>query len=98
VEDVVRRAAYYIGIAAGNLINILSPEVVVVGGGLVTAMPDLFLKEIKRGVADHAMPFLRKNVRILPATLGDNATVMGAAHMVATRIKSAPSKRKARAN
>ncbi len=97
VEDVVRRAAYYIGIAAGNLINILSPEVVVVGGGLVTAMPDLFMKEIRRGVADHAMPFLRKNVRILPATLGDNATVMGAAHMIATRIKSAPLKRKARA-
>lgn len=96
VEDVVRRAAYYIGIAAGNLINILSPEVVVVGGGLITAMPDLFLKEIKRGVADHAMPFLRKNVRILPAALGDNATVMGAAHMVATRIKAAPLKRKAR--
>jgi len=86
VEGVVRQAAYYIGLAAGNLINILSPEAVVVGGGLVEAMPDLFMEEIRRGVADHAMPFLRKNVRILPAKLGDNAVVLGGAQMIAERL------------
>ncbi len=94
VEDVVRRAAYYIGVAAGNLINILSPEAVVFGGGLVEAMPELFMEEINRGVADHAMPFLRKKVRIQTATLGDNAVVMGAAQMIAARLraKKAPAK------
>ena len=86
VEGVVRQAAYYIGMATGNLINILSPEAVVFGGGLVEAMPELFMEEINRGVADHAMPFLRKNVRILPAKLGDNAGVLGAAQLIAERL------------
>ena len=86
VEGVVRQAAYYIGVASGNLINILSPEAVVIGGGLVEAMPDLFMEEINRGIADHAMPFLRKKVRVLPAKLGDNAGVLGAAQMIAERL------------
>ncbi|HPU98604.1 MAG TPA: ROK family protein [Candidatus Hydrogenedentes bacterium] len=86
VESVVRKAAYYIGIAAGNLINILSPEAVVIGGGLVEAMPDLYLEEVKRGIADHAMPFLRKGVRVQVAALGDLAVAMGGACMIAERI------------
>jgi glucokinase len=86
VEGVVRQAAYYIGVASGNLINILSPEAVVIGGGLVEAMPELFMEEINRGIVDHAMPFLRKKVRILPAKLGDNAGVLGAAQMIAERL------------
>jgi len=86
VEGVVRQAAYYIGVASGNLINILSPEAVVIGGGLVEAMPELFMEEINRGIADHAMPFLRKNVRVVPAKLGDNAGVLGGAQMIAERL------------
>jgi glucokinase len=87
VEQVVRRAAYFIGIAVGNLINILSPEAVVLGGGLVAAMEKLFIEEVKRGVADHAMPFLRKNVRIVAASLGDDAVVLGAARMIAEKLR-----------
>ena len=82
VEGVVRQAAYYLGMAVGNLINILSPEAVVLGGGLVEAMESLFLEEVNRGVKDHAMPFLRKDVQIRAARLGDDAVVMGAAHLI----------------
>ena len=86
VEGVVRKAAYYTGIAVANLINILSPQAVVLGGGLVEAMQDLYMEEVTRAVKEHAMPFLRKGVRIVPAKLGDNAVVLGAAHMIATRL------------
>ena len=88
VEDVVRRAAYYLGVATGNLINILSPEAVVLGGGLVEAMPELYLEEVRRAVEVHAMPFLRNGVRIVPAKLGDDAAIMGAAYMIAERLES----------
>lgn len=87
VEEVVRKAAYYVGIAVGNLINILSPEAVVLGGGLVEAMESLYLDEVKRAVKAHAMPFLRKGVRIQAARLGDDAVVQGAARMIAERIR-----------
>ncbi|HOJ33848.1 MAG TPA: ROK family protein [Candidatus Hydrogenedentes bacterium] len=86
VEEVVRKAAYYVGIAVGNLINILSPEAVVLGGGLVEAMESLYLEEVKRAVKVHAMPFLRKGVRIEAARLGDDAVVRGAARMIAEHL------------
>ena len=82
VEQVVRKAAYYVGIGVSNLINVLSPEVVVLGGGLVEAMEALVLEEVEQAVAEHAMPFLRKNVKIAPAKLGDDAVVMGAAKLI----------------
>lgn len=87
VEDVVRRAAYYVGIAAGNLINTLSPEAVVLGGGLVEAMPEIFMEETRRGIEEHAMPFLRNKVRVVPAALGDNAVVMGGAQLISERLR-----------
>jgi glucokinase len=86
VEAVVRRAAYYVGIAVGNLVNVLSPEAVVLGGGLVEAMEDLYMAEARRGLDDHAMPFLRRNVKLLAARLGDDAVAKGAGHLVAERL------------
>ncbi|MGI6458595.1 MAG: ROK family protein [Candidatus Hydrogenedentales bacterium] len=86
VENVIRKAAYYVGVATGNAINLLSPEAVVLGGGLVEAMPELYLEEVKRGVMEHAMPFLRRNVRIVTAKLGDDAVALGAASMLVERL------------
>jgi glucokinase len=86
VEAEVRRAAYYTGVGVANLINILSPEAVVLGGGLVEAMESLYLDEVKKAVKVHTMPFLRKNVRIVAARLGDDAVVLGAGRMIAERL------------
>ncbi len=88
VESVVRQAAYFIGMATGNLINILSPEAVVLGGGLVEAMETLFLEEVNRGVKDHAMPYLRRNVQIRPARLGDDVVVLGAAWLIVEYLQT----------
>lgn len=88
VENVVRKAAFYTGIAVANLINILSPEAVVLGGGLVEAMTELYLEEVNLAVKEHAMKFLRKGVKIVPAKLGDDAVVLGAAHMIAEKLSA----------
>jgi len=86
VEGVVRKAAYYVGIGLGNLINIMSPEAVVIGGGLVEAMPKLYLEECQRAVKEHAMPFLRKGVKVVCAKLGDDAVALGAAKLLVERL------------
>ena len=86
VEGVVRKAAYYTGIAVANLINVLSPEAVVLGGGLVEAMESLYLEEVKRAIKAHAMPFLRKGVRVVSAKLGDDAVVLGAAKLISEHL------------
>lgn len=86
VEQVIRRAAFYVGVGVANLINVLSPEAVVLGGGLVEAMESIYLEEVKRAVKTHAMPFLRKDVRIVAAKLGDDAVAMGAARLIHDKL------------
>jgi len=88
VEAVVRKAAYYVGIAVGNLVNILSPDAIVLGGGLVEAMQELYVEEVTRGMDDHALPYMRKNVRLVTARLGDDAVAMGAGLHILDKLDS----------
>lgn len=86
VEGVVRKAAYYTGVAAANLVNVLSPEALVLGGGLVEAMESLYMEEVTNAMKQHTMPYLLKFVKVVPAKLGDDAVAMGAAHLISERL------------
>jgi glucokinase len=79
VEKIVRKAAQHIGIALANVIHLLAPDVVVLGGGLVEAMPDLFIAEVSQTARDRVMKSFRDTFRVVAAKLADDATVMGAA-------------------
>lgn len=79
VENIVRKAAFLTGVAIANLINILSPELIILGGGLIEALGKIYEEEIQRAVKEHAMPFLRKKVVIEIGKLGDDAVALGAA-------------------
>ncbi|MCX7819690.1 MAG: ROK family protein [Kiritimatiellae bacterium] len=79
VERIVRRAARHIGLAAANAINLLAPDVVVLGGGLVEAMPKLFVEEVLETAQDEVMDAFRGTFRVVAARLGDQAAVVGAA-------------------
>jgi glucokinase len=79
VERAVTDAADMIGIAIGGIINLLTPDIIVLGGGLVEAMPDLFTSAVKKSAGRYAMDAFRDTFTVVPAQLGDNATVMGAA-------------------
>ncbi len=85
VEDIVRKAAYLTGVAIANLINIMSPELVILGGGLIEALGKIYQEEIQRAVKEHAMPFLRKKVSIEIGKLGDDAVALGAALLCAKK-------------
>jgi glucokinase len=79
VIKVMNRAAKMIGIGIGILVNVLSPEIVVLGGGVVEAMEDDFIQRIDGVVRDVAFDFMTKELKIVRATLGDDAGVTGAA-------------------
>src|SRR6266550_933827 len=79
VARVIEQAAEYIGIGVANLINILGPEVVVLGGGVMEALADEMTATILKTAKDHAMPGTMKNVEIIVSKLGDNAGITGAA-------------------
>ena len=79
VEQVIEEAAEYTGIAIANLVNILSPEVVVLGGGVMDALEDEMLSIVVETAKDYAMPGTMRNVEIIASKLGDHAGVAGAA-------------------
>lgn len=82
IEQIVRRAAEQVGRAVGSLINILAPDVVVLGGGLVEAMPKLYLEGVRTGVTRNALPSLSDCARLKVGELGDLAGAVGAAAWV----------------
>ncbi|MFP6604864.1 MAG: ROK family protein [Pirellulaceae bacterium] len=92
IEEIILNACKYLGIVIANYINLLVPEVVVLGGGLVEAMPQLFVKNITRTAKQHVLPVYRDSFRVAAASLGDYATAMGAACWAAHKGQAAPFK------
>ena len=76
--EVISRAATYIGIGMVNLVNTFNPEMIIVGGG-VAKMGDLLLNPARQVVRERAFQLSAQAVRIVPAQLGDDAGVLGAA-------------------
>lgn len=79
IERIVRQASLLIGRVVGDVVNLMVPDVVVLGGGLVEAMPDLIVGEVLKAARERAMPVFRKSFTVRAAELGDDAAVLGAA-------------------
>lgn len=95
VEQIVQQAAGYIGIAVASVVHLLAPDLVVLGGGMVEAMPELFREEIGKSAREHVLDSLKESFEIAIAELGDNAAVMGAAAWIRENtISQQPSDRK----
>jgi len=89
VERVIESAAEYIGIATANLVNVLNPEVVVLGGGVIDALQDEMMSVIVETANDYAMPGAMKGVEIIASKLGDDAGITGAAVLARKEAKKA---------
>jgi len=75
---VVRRGARALGATFGWLINLLDPELVILGGGL-GLRKGLYRKEIKQAAREHVWWEGHRKIEIISAALGANAGVIGAA-------------------
>lgn len=79
-ESVIRDTAKYVGMAIANLVTVLDPECVVLGGTLA-ASGDLMLEPIRAECARRLRPMQADNVRIVLGSLGDDAAALGAARV-----------------
>jgi glucokinase len=79
IKQIVARAARLIGWAVGDIVNLLAPDVVVLGGGLVEAMESLVVEEVEKSARQRAAPPFAKTFKVTAAKLGDDAVVRGAA-------------------
>ena len=79
--EVLAGFARWIGLGLANLVNILDPELIVIGGGLV-GDADLILPLVRTHVAALVMAAeQRPEVPIVPAALGERAGAIGAAQL-----------------
>lgn len=78
--DVFKRMGTYLGVGVANLINLLNPEIIVIGGGVVDGWK-LFERHMRQEVAARAFPLTAERVRIMPSVCGDNAGLLGAARL-----------------
>jgi glucokinase len=82
VESIVRLAAGHIGTAIAGVVHLLAPDCVVLGGGLVEAMPRLIVSEVTAVAKKKVLPSFAETFTVVPAELGDDSTAMGAAAWV----------------
>lgn len=84
-NELLENAGSQLGKKIAFLVNLLNPEVVVIGGGIEQA-GSVFMDSVKRTIHSWAREENIRNLRIVPARLGGNAVAMGSACLVLQRI------------
>ena len=87
---VLDRAWVAVGALCASLVNVLNPEVIVVGGSIATHRPELF-EVVRREVDRRAFPIPARRVRIVAAQLGDDVSLIGLLPIVNERLSDPPS-------
>ena len=79
--SLIEDAGRYLGIAVANLLNLMNPAKVVVGGRL-TAAGDLLLQPLRRTIRDRALWTSIERAEVSLSELGDEQVALGAATLV----------------
>ncbi|PYS27760.1 MAG: hypothetical protein DMG11_15255, partial [Acidobacteria bacterium] len=77
IDKLVRNRCHTLGIALSNLVDFLNPEMIVLGGGLTEAMPDLVRDEVEAGVRANSKPESKKSLEVVVAALKDHSVTTG---------------------
>jgi predicted NBD/HSP70 family sugar kinase len=85
----VEHQAQYLGIALGNAINLMNPDLIVLGGFL-RAFPERAAAALNTAVARHCMRVPHELVRIVPASLGSETLMIGAAELAFAPLLADP--------
>jgi glucokinase len=84
--QLVDDAARALGAEIGGLINLLSPEVIVLGGGVAGALGESFVERVWEIACRYTLPGATNSVRLVPAALEDDSGIIGAAALAKARI------------
>ncbi len=85
-HHIVAETGRYLGLMAANMANLLNPERCVFSGGMINA-GDILFDAIKAECTKHAFEQPAKRMQILPAELGEDAGLIGAAGCALERLR-----------
>ena len=84
--SILNVAAYYMGFSLGNLVNMLDPEIIILGG-ILTLRYEPYFKLVKETMLQKRLTGARENL-IVPTSNMDRAGMIGAGELVAERFFS----------
>lgn len=82
VMEALEQFVEYLGMGVGIIMNIFNPDIILLGGGIIEAFGDRFLKDIKEHAKAYAMPGIYKNTKIIQSQLGDDAVIYGGYYII----------------
>lgn len=83
-KKLVEETALFLGAGITSLVNILNPQRVILGGGVIDGIPEL-MDLTKAQVRANALDAANKVLEIVPAALGSDAGIAGSAALAANR-------------
>ncbi|MES2221379.1 MAG: ROK family protein [Acidobacteriota bacterium] len=83
---VLQKAASYIAIGLADLVNLLNPRVMIFGGALFRAMPQLLSDPVRRIIKQRSLEKSANQVDLRASSLGGEACALGAARLIAEKI------------
>lgn len=86
-RHILTTAVSYLGMGIANIVSILNPEMIVLGGGLFQA-GEFLLRPVRKEFKIWAQPLAAKKVRLVLSSLGEDTGLYGAAKLAWDSIKS----------
>lgn len=83
--QLIENLAYYLGIALANLVNVLNPALILLGG-MFGQGSDLILPRAETTMRDNAFADLGEKVRLQPTSFGWRAGIVGASALALTHF------------
>jgi predicted NBD/HSP70 family sugar kinase len=85
----VEKAAHWLGVGTGALVNVFNPAIIVFGG----ALAEVFRAAtpiVRAGLDSTAMAAAAEQVRLAPQALGDDSVLLGAAELAFRDVLTDP--------
>lgn len=80
-REILVEAGQLLGVALASVMNIMDLRISIIGGG-ISAAGDFVMQSVQDSVVRHVLKPLKSEIRVLPAKLGNNAGLLGAAGLV----------------
>ena len=87
--EVIQKTAHYLGMGLINLVNLLNPEMIIIGGN-ISQVGDIFIEPLRKMIDSHALPTPAKIVKVVSSYFGKDAGVIGAATLILDHIFKVP--------
>ena len=84
-QEIIDQAATYVGMGLANLIHLLNPDCIVLGGGVMKSS-DFFIEKIRQATQQYILPSYRNTYAIRRSALFEDAALIGAANLLYGKI------------